>query len=60
MLGYNYPDVLTEEITPNNLKTRSDSPLIEEAREESLTKPVYPYDGYIRVMEDKIVVKLGE
>lgn len=60
MLGYNYPDVLTEEITPNNLKTRSDSPLIEEAREESLTMPVYPYDGYIRVMEDKIIVKLGE
>ena len=60
MLGYNYPDVLTEEITPNNLKTRSDSPLIAEAREESLTMPAYPYDGYIQVMEDKIIVKLGE
>ena len=59
MLGYNYPDVLTEEITPNNLKTRSDSPLIAEAREESLTMPAYPYEGYIRVMEDKIIVKLG-
>lgn len=60
MLGYNYPDVLTEEITPNNLKTRSDSPLIAEAREACLTMPAYPYDGYIQVLEDKIIVKLGE
>lgn len=60
MLGYKYPDVMDEEVTPENIQERKEHPLIVQAREQSQGMPVYPYDGYIKVLPDKIIIKLGE
>lgn len=60
MLGYNYLDVIDGEITIYNILERTNSQLIAEAKQEAEKMPCYPYEGYIRVFSDKIVIKLGE
>lgn len=60
MLGYEYPDVIDREVTIFNLQERTNSQMIADAKEETAKMPCYPYDGYIKVLDDKIVIKLGK
>ena len=59
MLGYEYPDVIDGEITIFNMEERKNSHLITDAKVLAAEMPCYPYDGYIRVLDDKIIIKLG-
>lgn len=60
MLGYEYPDVVDGEITIFNIEERTNNQMIADARSETKKMPCYPYDGYIKVFDDKIIIKLGK
>lgn len=60
MLGYEYPDVVDGEITIFNIEGRTNSQMIADARAEAKKMPCYPYDGYIKVLDDKIIINLGK
>lgn len=59
MLGYEYPDVMDNEITIYNYSDRISSTLIVDALQISVEMPSYPYDGYIRILDNMIIIKLG-
>lgn len=60
MLGYNYPNILGEDVTVYNYSEWVDSELLKKALDRSKSMPAYPYDGYIDVNDDLIIIKLGE
>ena len=59
MLGYEYPNVMGEEITIYNYSERLKHPKVKAALTYSDNMPKYPHDGYISIMDDMIIVKLG-
>lgn len=60
MHGYNYPNVLQEDITTENYKDFLNNSLIEKAMVYANNMPSYPSDGYIEILDDMIIVKLSE
>lgn len=60
MLGYEYPDVFDEEITMLNYGDRSNNELIKKAKEISGEMAEYPYEGYIKILDDMIIINLGD
>lgn len=60
MLGYEYQDVLGGgNLTIYNYNARIEHELVKEAMDLSADMQVYPYDGYIQILDHMIIVKLG-
>lgn len=60
MLGYEYPNILGEPVTIYNHSNFVNNSNIARAVELSANMAAYPANGYIRIEDEMIIVKLGE
>lgn len=60
MLGYEYPNILGEPVTIYNYSDFVNNSNIARAVELSANMAAYPANGYIRVEDEMIIIKLGE